>query len=118
MSARVRVCATHELVRGIVKVVDLARDVDGTPREAMVLRDRAGVARAYVNRCMHLSIPLDGGTRDFFEPGGELLLCGTHGALYRPEDGFCVAGPCENESLEALVVIETEGELSVEDPRG
>jgi nitrite reductase/ring-hydroxylating ferredoxin subunit len=25
-----------------------------------------------------------------------------HGALFRPEDGFCVSGPCAGESLKQL----------------
>lgn len=118
MSSRLRVCASTDLVRGVVKVVDLAPELYGTPREAMVLRDRAGVARAYVNRCQHLPVPLDGGSRDFLGPDGVHLLCGTHGALYRPEDGLCVEGPCETELLEGLTVVETAGEIVLEDPLG
>lgn len=118
MSARLRVCASGQLVRGTVKVVELANEPDGTPREAIVLRDRAGVARAYVNRCRHLPVPLDGGSRDFLGPDGAHLLCGTHGALYRPEDGLCVEGPCESERLEGLVLVEALGEISIEDPLG
>ena len=30
---------------------------------------------------------------------GDLILCGTHGALFRPDDGLCVGGPCAGKSL-------------------
>jgi nitrite reductase/ring-hydroxylating ferredoxin subunit len=28
--------------------------------------------------------------------------CRNHGALFAPEDGLCLAGPCEGESLDPL----------------
>ena len=31
-----------------------------------------------------------------------LIQCSKHGALFRMEDGFCVEGPCEGESLKKL----------------
>ncbi|MEE8263379.1 MAG: Rieske (2Fe-2S) protein, partial [Gammaproteobacteria bacterium] len=35
----------------------------------------------------------------FLDETGNLLQCATHGALFRIEDGFCVAGPCTGASL-------------------
>lgn len=102
-----RVCDPAELERGDVKVVRIGRDPDGYVREALVLRDHGGTVRAYLNQCKHLPIPLDGGSRRFFDPDGRLLECGTHGASYRLEDGLCIAGPCEGERLDALPVEET-----------
>lgn len=32
------------------------------------------------------------------------LLCGTHGALFRPQDGYCVSGPCVGDSLEPVPI--------------
>jgi len=91
--------------------VPLAPDAEGRPREAIVLRDGRGVPRAYVNLCKHLPIPLDAGSRDFIAVDGTHLLCGTHGALYRREDGLCVDGPCEGESLDALELVDDDGQL-------
>ena len=80
-----------------------------------MLRDRHGIVRAFVNLCMHLPVPLDAGSNEFLDDDGVHLICGTHGALYRPEDGLCIWGPCEGESLERLEVVEENGELYVVD---
>lgn len=80
----------------------MTRDDRGRPREALVLLDEDGRVRAYLNRCEHLPIPLDAGSREFLSRDGAHLMCGTHGALFRRDDGFCVAGPCAGRSLCAL----------------
>jgi nitrite reductase/ring-hydroxylating ferredoxin subunit len=103
VSETIRVCPREDLADG-VQVVRLPDDELGRPREALVLLDGAGTLRAYLNRCEHLPIPLDGGSRDFLSADGRHLRCGTHGALYRREDGFCFEGPCAGKSLLALPV--------------
>lgn len=59
---------------------------------------------AYINRCKHVSIPLDFGDNDFFTDDGKFLLCKNHGALYKPDTGECVAGPCSGAYLDPLPV--------------
>lgn len=81
----------------------------------MVLDD-AGTPRAYLNRCKHLPIPIDCGSRDFFDEDGKELICVTHGATYRLEDGLCTFGPCKGEALEALDVARREDGYYVTDP--
>lgn len=85
-----------------VVVVVMPPDERGRPREALVLLDHEGAPRAYINRCKHVPIPLDGGSRQFFSSDKQDLLCGTHGARYRLHDGFCTKGPCRGERLDAL----------------
>jgi nitrite reductase/ring-hydroxylating ferredoxin subunit len=96
-----------------VLVVRLAPDLNGRPREALVLRDAQGVLRAYRNLCRHLPIPLDSGSRSFLYEGD--LRCMTHGARYRTSDGVCVVGPCKGAMLERLTVEEVGDELFVID---
>jgi nitrite reductase/ring-hydroxylating ferredoxin subunit len=93
-----------QIVQGRVRVVPLPRDAHGTPREALLLRDREGCLRAYLNRCQHLPIPLDSGGRNFLTGNGEHLQCRTHGARYRLDDGYCVDGPCVGRALEPLAI--------------
>jgi nitrite reductase/ring-hydroxylating ferredoxin subunit len=112
-SIRVRACARDELSAGRVVPVSLPRGDDRRPREALVLLGSDGAPRAYLNRCRHLPIPIDGGSRNFLSGDGEHLLCGTHGALYRRDDGFCVAGPCQHLTLEPLPLQEEDGVLYV-----
>ena len=69
---------------------------------------------AYENRCKHLPISLDLGDHRFFLPNRAAFVCQTHGAEYRPSDGFCVSGPCQGASLTRLNVIERENTLFLE----
>lgn len=77
-------------------------------RDILVLRDAAGVW-AFENACPHNGTPLDVLDDDVFDETGEHLVCGTHGALFRPRDGFCVAGPCQGRSLRAVAVLVSDG---------
>ena len=61
-----------------------------------------GQVRAFVNRCPHAGTELDWQPGEFFEESGLYLICSTHGALFEPGRGFCVAGPCRGASLEPL----------------
>lgn len=81
-------------------------------REAVVFADAGGAVRAYLNRCKHVPVPLDGGTRDVFDTTKRFLLCGTHGALYDRGSGLCVSGPCRGQSLLALETrVDADGEV-------
>lgn len=62
-----------------------------------------GGARAYRNVCPHVPIPLDRGGEPLLTEEG-FLACRNHGALFAVEDGFCVAGPCAGETLDAIPV--------------
>lgn len=54
---------------------------------------------AYVNNCPHLRIPLNWQPDKFMDMEGQHIQCFTHGALFQPDDGLCVSGPCRGESL-------------------
>jgi nitrite reductase/ring-hydroxylating ferredoxin subunit len=60
---------------------------------------RRGELRAFANICPHLSHPLDMLPEEFFAPDAELLRCMSHGALFDPDSGLCVVGPCAGQSL-------------------
>jgi nitrite reductase/ring-hydroxylating ferredoxin subunit len=64
---------------------------------------------AYVNRCPHAGTALDRRRDHFFSDDGRLLACGTHGAVFAPDTGVCVEGPCPGARLEPLRV-EREGD--------
>lgn len=100
----VRVCREDELVAGVVRTVDLGRDQQGRPFVALLLRDERGAVVAYRNMCRHLPVPLDGGTGRFLSEDRAHLICGTHGAIYRLDDGHCVEGPCAGRALHKLRV--------------
>lgn len=53
----------------------------------------------YENRCPHRGIPLEWVADQFLDSSGKLIQCASHGALFLPESGECVAGPCSGASL-------------------
>jgi nitrite reductase/ring-hydroxylating ferredoxin subunit len=70
-----------------------------------------GDARGFVNRCPHLGTELDWNPGEFFDLAGLYLTCSTHGAIFDPKSGLCVAGPCRGASLEPLVMREQGGQV-------
>jgi nitrite reductase/ring-hydroxylating ferredoxin subunit len=58
-----------------------------------------GTVRGYVDSCPHAGWPLAMLDDRYLTRSGEHLLCAGHGALFRPADGVCVAGPCAGEAL-------------------
>jgi len=77
-----------------------------------------GRVSAYVNRCPHLGTELDWEPGEFWEESGLYLVCSTHGAIFEPDTGKCVAGPCRGASLEPLQVREREGQVFLDEEPG
>ncbi|RMN27341.1 Rieske 2Fe-2S protein [Pseudomonas coronafaciens pv. zizaniae] len=63
---------------------------------------REGKVFIYENRCPHRGIALDWQPDHFLDSSASLIRCASHGALFLIENGECVAGPCEGQSLTAL----------------
>ena len=78
----------------------------------MVLRDGDQV-RGFVDSCPHTGQPLSLFGDRYFTREGDLLLCTGHGALFRPDTGECVAGPCLGRALTRWPVIVRDGEAVV-----
>jgi nitrite reductase/ring-hydroxylating ferredoxin subunit len=70
-----------------------------TPFRGFVVR-KDGAVRGYVDLCPHSDWPLAMNDARRLTRDGLHLVCTGHGALFRPEDGLCVAGPCEGRALE------------------
>ena len=82
--------------------------------QGILLRTKEGV-RAYKNECRHLPMRLDDREpQDLWDPTGKYLVCNSHGARYRPDDGLCVAGPCEGSHLRELPLVVDGGEVFLE----
>jgi len=72
-----------------------------------------GKPYAYVNQCAHVAVELDWNEGDFFTAQKDFLICATHGAHYRPDNGFCVMGPCKGRSLKIIPVTEQNQEIII-----
>ena len=82
----------------------------GATCAAFVIR-HDGVVYGYLNRCRHVPAELDWQEGRFFDSGADYLVCSIHGALYLPDSGYCIAGPCRGQSLLPLTVTEQDGRL-------
>ena len=58
-----------------------------------------GQVYLYENHCPHLGIQLEFMPDQFLDSEGSLIQCAMHGALFRIDDGYCIAGPCVDQSL-------------------
>ena len=103
------ICASAQLVSG-GKGVRFSLQIAGREESAFVIRYQ-GVVYGYLNRCAHVPTELDWTPGDFFESDGRYLICATHGALYCPETGDCVAGRCNGRGLHSLPVVESDGQV-------
>lgn len=104
----VRICASSDLIDGGLAVVFDAPLAEGvTP--ALVVRWH-GTAYGYVNRCAHAAFRLDWKGR-VLEKSGRFIMCPKHGAIYAPDSGRCMGGPCTGSTLTTLEVREHDGSV-------
>jgi nitrite reductase/ring-hydroxylating ferredoxin subunit len=75
-----------------------------------------GALRAYANVCPHKQHPLNLADDEFLVPGQKLLRCMSHNALFEPETGLCVFGPCAGRYLAPLDCWVEAGEVYVRAP--
>lgn len=71
---------------------------------------------AYRNRCPHRGDPLNWLPDAFFSASGDQLVCASHGAVFEPDSGVCVGGPCAGRALEPLEVKAEDGRVYVRLP--
>jgi nitrite reductase/ring-hydroxylating ferredoxin subunit len=108
MAGRERlICASSALVEGGEGVRFQVKRQGGS-LAAFVVRWHARPF-AYVNECQHQSTELDWNAGDFFDESKLYLMCATHGALYEPDSGICVYGPCQGARLATVEVCERDG---------
>lgn len=103
------ICASADLEEG-GKGVRFETEVDGETVPAFVVRFNGRVS-AYINRCAHVPIEMDWMEGEFFDDGGAYLICSTHGAIYEPDTGHCLGGPCVGKHLIPLSVTEKDGQV-------
>ncbi len=70
-----------------------------------------GAIYAYKNQCPHLGIPLNWQPDEFLSIEQSHIQCSTHGALFNFDNGYCISGPCANESLTSLTLDHRDDEL-------
>lgn len=94
------------LIPGFVVENDGLHEVSldsGGESHSFLLRREGEALRAWWNVCPHAGRRLDYVPGKFLRKDG-LLICAAHGAMFRLDDGECVAGPCRGSSLREVAL--------------
>jgi nitrite reductase/ring-hydroxylating ferredoxin subunit len=102
----------HELNDGDSRV--LLVNIQGQQKEVFVIY-KNNTYVAYQNSCPHTGGPLNWQPDVFLNIDETHIQCSTHLALFRLEDGFCVAGPCQGQSLKKITTF-IDGEKILGEP--
>ncbi len=70
-----------------------------------------GQVVAYINRCAHVPVEMDGPPGRFLDMDKRWILCSIHGASYEPANGQCVGGPCGRGRLMPIQTLEAGGQV-------
>jgi nitrite reductase/ring-hydroxylating ferredoxin subunit len=77
-----------------------------------------GKIQVYLNSCPHLGVALDWAPHQFLTLTKERIICATHGAEFRIEDGEALSGPCAGDRLTKIECHIKNGDLYVRDDAG
>jgi nitrite reductase/ring-hydroxylating ferredoxin subunit len=72
----------------------------------------------YLNSCPHIGLALDWEPNQFLSHDMQRIVCATHGAEFRIEDGETLSGPCLGEHLTKINCHIENGALWVADTAG
>lgn len=82
---------------------------EGEARQLIFVLRQGARVYGYRNSCPHIGTPLDMVPDRFLTYDKRHILCMTHGARFRIQDGYCFAGPCAGQRLGAIAVRVTDG---------
>ena len=78
--------------------------------EMFLVRDGEQVF-AYSNSCPHTGATLEWMPDKFLDLEKIFIQCSVHGAIFTIENGLCVGGPCNGQSLEKQQIVIRGGEV-------
>jgi nitrite reductase/ring-hydroxylating ferredoxin subunit len=79
---------------------------------------KGDTVQVYINACPHIGTPLDWVPDRFLSADGTRIVCATHGAEFRIEDGLCLRGPCRGDALEQVLTRIKDGFVLVPETAG
>lgn len=104
----VRLCALADLPDGGARGFDPM----GRGRATVFAVRRGARVQVWADRCPHHGTPLPWRRDAYLNAAGDRIVCAAHGALFEPDSGLCVQGPCLGDRLTPVPFTLTEqGEL-------
>lgn len=65
----------------------------------------AGQVYGWKNACPHVNdAPMAWRKDAYMDASKQYIVCFAHGALFKPESGLCVRGPCKGKRLEKVTI--------------
>ncbi len=107
----VRLCSLEDIADP--GAIELSWGEGDWPMSLFIVR-RADELYGYLNRCPHAGHELNLRPNEFLTREGDLIMCRSHGAQFRIDDGFCVFGPCPGTHLQAFDIEVVDGSLFAE----
>ncbi|WP_419798373.1 MAG: Rieske (2Fe-2S) protein [Terasakiella sp.] len=101
-----KLCSIHEIEEEDSKEFFVTR---GETDQSILVVKKDGQLSVFINNCPHLGIPMNLEPDRFLDMEKNFIMCSTHGALFKIDDGECVHGPCLGKKL-APVPYEIRGE--------
>ena len=95
----VELCKLEEIPDN--EATGLVAEVDGKQRNIFIIR-KGNIVFGYINWCPHNQVLIDQIPNKFFNSDKTFIQCSKHGALFNIDDGLCIMGPCQGESLKQL----------------
>ena len=99
---RQKICDLNELVELSSKEFTIKMGIN--VKDAFLVKFK-NQYYAYENSCPHTGVNLNWQEGQFFSFDGLYLQCSLHGALFEPDSGRCVSGPCKNECLQVINIV-------------
>lgn len=88
--------------------------VTGGSAASFFVVHKDGAVFAYRNNCPHTGAPMEWLPDQFLDMDNSFIQCALHGALFRVDDGHCLAGPCAGQDLSSLPLEVHDGHLRVD----
>lgn len=109
MTSRRRLIQSDALGEG--ETCEVPLQAPGEDPRSLLLVRLNGTVHGYRNSCPHLRIPLNWQPNRFWNIEKTALICSLHGALFAPDSGECLEGPCVGRFLERVTIEEEDDAL-------
>lgn len=101
-------CRSDRLQEG--QYCELQASIEGQTNWLVATRYH-GQPRAWLNVCPHQGRPLNWAPDKFLADDQGRLVCAAHGAVFEPDQGVCVSGPCQRAALCSVAVSEEDEQV-------
>jgi len=102
MATIYEICCLHDIPDGgskgfVIKTGEYSLEIFIVRKDKQVY--------GYLNRCPHTGVNLDWSPDEFLDIERKFIICSTHGAKFRIEDGYCFLGPCVGDNLKPITIV-------------